>query len=90
MMLFQDKYAIISYLSLALGMPANAMAFPGAKPFGLFSHLSKLAGDHLSVALLDNAAEYANASLEAILFPTSAPKAGPVEFAYKLIQDSQY
>ena len=86
MLLFQDKYAIISYLSLTLGMPENAMELPGAKALGYFSHLSRLPVDHLSVALPDNAAEYENASLEAILFPTIAPKAGPIEFAYKYIQ----
>ena len=46
-----------SALSLALEMPAKAIALPGAKPDGEASHLSRLASDHLSVALDERADE---------------------------------
>ena len=51
------KYAIKSALSPLVGIPANYMAFPGAKAAGFVNHLSKFAAVHFIVALLDNAAE---------------------------------
>ena len=42
-----------SALSLIDGIPAKAMAFPGAKSAGAFSHLSKLAADYFKVAFDD-------------------------------------
>ena len=81
----QVKYAIISYLSLALGIPAKAIVVPGTNPDGFVNHLLRLPGVHFNVALLDKAAEYEKASLEAMLVPTMAPNAGPVELAYMLL-----
>tara|TARA_B110000305_G_C19170698_1_gene507134 strand:- start:405 stop:551 length:147 start_codon:yes stop_codon:yes gene_type:complete len=46
-----------SALSLTDGIPEKAMAFPGAKSDGDLSHLSKLAADHLRVALDERADE---------------------------------
>ena len=43
--------------SLALAIPANAIALPGAKPAGDFNHLSRLPSVHLIVALADRADE---------------------------------
>ena len=43
--------------SLALPIPEKAIELPGAKPEGEVSHLSKLASDHLRVALDDRADE---------------------------------
>ena len=51
------RNAMRSALSLALEMPAKAIALPGAKPDGEASHLSRLASDHLSVALDERADE---------------------------------
>ena len=51
------RNAIRSALSFALEIPAKAMAFPGAKPAGDASHLSKLASDHFRVALDERAEE---------------------------------
>ena len=48
---------MMSALSLALPMPAKAMAFPGAKPDGEASHLSRLPSVHLTVALEAKAVE---------------------------------
>ena len=42
-----------SALSFTDGIPEKAIAFPGAKSAGAFSHLSKLAADHFKVALDD-------------------------------------
>ena len=42
---------------MPLPIPANAMAFPGAKPAGDFSHLSRLPSVHFRVALAANAEE---------------------------------
>jgi len=42
---------------LALPIPAKAMALPGAKPDGDFSHLSRLPSVHFSVALAAKADE---------------------------------
>ena len=49
------RKAIRSPLSFTDGIPLKAMAFPGAKPAGLLSHLSRLAADHFNVALDDKA-----------------------------------
>ena len=49
------RKATKSPLSFADGIPLKAMAFPGAKPDGLLSHLSRLAADHLRVALDESA-----------------------------------
>ena len=76
---------IKSARSFALPIPANAMAFPGAKPAGDCNHLSKLASDHLRVALAERADEYAKPSPEAMLLPAAAPRAGPTEWAYMRI-----
>ena len=62
-------------------MPAKAIAFPGAKPAGDVSHLSKFASDHFKVALEANAPEYENPSTDAMLLPAAAPSAGPTELA---------
>ena len=51
------RKAIKSDLSLADGIPANAMALPGANADGFASHLSRLAADHFHVALDDKAEE---------------------------------
>ena len=51
------KNAIKSALSLAEGIPAKAMAFPGAKDDGFVNHLSKLAADHFQVAFDERAEE---------------------------------
>ena len=48
------KYAHRSALSLTFAIPANAIAFPGAKEEGDFNHLSRLPADHLRVAFDDN------------------------------------
>eukprot|EP00355_Strombidium_rassoulzadegani_P000658 CAMPEP_0168614046 /NCGR_PEP_ID=MMETSP0449_2-20121227/3768_1 /TAXON_ID=1082188 /ORGANISM="Strombidium rassoulzadegani, Strain ras09" /LENGTH=58 /DNA_ID=CAMNT_0008654705 /DNA_START=69 /DNA_END=245 /DNA_ORIENTATION=- len=45
------RNAIRSALSLGEAIPEKDMAFPGAKPEGLLSHLSRLLADHLRVAL---------------------------------------
>ena len=68
-----------SALSFTDGIPEKAIAFPGAKSAGAFSHLSKLAADHFKVALDDRDEEYENPSEEAILDPPIPPRAGPVE-----------
>jgi len=60
-------------------MPAKAIAFPGAKPDGLLSHLSRLPSVHLIVALEDRAPEYAKPSLAAMFCPGRPPRAGPTE-----------
>ena len=57
---------MISARSLGLAMPAKAIALPGAKPEGLFSHLSRFPSVHLIVALDERAPEYAKPSLEAM------------------------
>ena len=51
------RKAIKSERSFALAMPAKAMAFPGAKSAGPFSHLSRLPSVHLRVALAARADE---------------------------------
>ena len=51
------RKAMMSALSLALPMPAKAMAFPGANPAGEASHLSRLLSVHLTVALEAKAVE---------------------------------
>jgi len=51
------RKAIRSERSLALPIPAKAMAFPGAKPAGDFNHLSRLPSVHFSVALAARAEE---------------------------------
>ena len=70
---------MMSARSLGLAIPAKAMAFPGAKPDGEVSHLSRLPSVHLMVALEARAAEYANPSEAAMLVPGSPPRAGPTE-----------
>ena len=77
------KKAIKSARSFALPIPENAIAFPGAKAAGDVNHLSKLASDHLRVALAESADEYEKPSPEAILLPAAAPSAGPTECACK-------
>ena len=52
-----ERYAIRSALSWALARPPKAMAFPGAKAAGFWSHLFRLAADHLRVALDERADE---------------------------------
>ena len=42
---------------MALPIPAKAIALPGAKPDGDFSHLSRLPSVHFSVALAAKADE---------------------------------
>ena len=42
-----------SCLSFGAGIPANAIALPGAKPAGDFNHLSKLPAVHFMVAFED-------------------------------------
>ena len=69
-----------SALSLGLAIPANAIAFPGAKPAGLLSHLSRLPSVHLIVAFDDRAPEYAKPSLAAMFSPGRPPRAGPTEW----------
>ena len=51
------KKAIKSERSFELAMPANAIALPGAKSAGPFSHLSRLPSVHLRVALAARADE---------------------------------
>lgn len=51
------RKAIKSERSLALPIPAKAMALPGAKPEGDFSHLSRLPSVHFKVALAARADE---------------------------------
>ena len=75
------KNAMRSALSLAEGIPAKAMAFPGAKDEGFINHLSKLAADHFQVALDERAEEYEKLSPEAMLAPPIPPSAGPTESA---------
>ena len=60
-------------------MPAKAIALPGAKPDGLFNHLSRFPSVHLIVAFDDRAPEYAKPSLDAMFYPGSPPRAGPTE-----------
>ena len=67
---------------MADGIPAKAIAFPGAKLLGDFSHLSKLPGDHLRVALDDKAPEYEKPSFEAMFTPPIPPSDGPVALPY--------
>ena len=57
------------------------MAFPGAKPAGDASHLSRLPSVHLIVAFADSALEYAKPSLAAMFYPGRPPSAGPTEWA---------
>jgi hypothetical protein len=73
------RKAIRSALSFALPMPEKAIELPGANPAGDVSHLSRLASDHLRVALADSADEYAKPSADAMLFPAAAPRPGPTE-----------
>ena len=75
------RKAIKSERSLDEGIPAKAMAFPGANPEGEVSHLSRLVSDHLRVALEARAPEYWKFSPEAMLLPKVAPRAGPTELA---------
>ena len=72
------KNATKSALSLPDGIPAKAIAFPGANLAGDISHLSKFAADHFNVAFDDKAPEYENPSLEAMFPPPIPPRAGPV------------
>ena len=51
------RNATRSPLSLAEGIPAKAIALPGAKAAGDFNHLSRLAADHFIVALAERADE---------------------------------
>ena len=76
---------MISARSLGLAMPAKAIAFPGAKPDGLLSHLSRLPSVHLIVALDESAPEYANPSLDAMFYPGRPPSAGPTECDYNCV-----
>jgi len=48
------KNEIKSARSFALPIPENAIALPGAKAAGDANHLSKLASDHLRVALAES------------------------------------
>ena len=51
------RKATRSPLSFEDGIPAKAMALPGAKDEGDFNHLSKLPADHFMVAFADKADE---------------------------------
>ena len=51
------RNATRSPLSFAEGIPAKAIALPGANAAGDFNHLSRLAADHFIVALADRADE---------------------------------
>ena len=73
------KNATKSPLSFDDGIPAKAIAFPGANAAGDLSHLSRFAADHFSVALDDNDDEQLNPSPEAMLLPPIPPRAGPTE-----------
>ena len=56
-MRYHFKNAIKSDRSLALAIPAKAIALPDAKSAGDLSHLSKLPSVHFNVAFADNADE---------------------------------
>lgn len=60
-------------------IPENAIALPGANAAGDANHLSRLASDHLRVALAEREEEYAKPSPDAMLLPAAAPSAGPTE-----------